>query len=34
MNKKNKRLIAKVIVIVLIAAMIIPTIIFAMQGSV
>lgn len=32
MNKKTKRTIAKIIVAVLIAAMIIPTVIFAIQG--
>ena len=33
-NKKKKQLMAKIIVIVLIAAMIIPTVIYAIQGSV
>ena len=34
MNKKRNQLIAKVIVIILVLAMIIPTVIYAIQGSV
>lgn len=34
MNRKKKQLMAKVIVIVLVLAMIIPTVIYAIQGSV
>ena len=34
MKKKRNQLIAKVIVIVLVLAMIIPTVIYAIQGSV
>ena len=32
MNNKKKRMIAKIIVAVLVAAMIIPTVIYAIQG--
>ena len=34
MNKKQKQKIAKIIVVVLVIAMIVPTVLWAMQGSV